>query len=59
MRAKVKVIHYIGETLLKRLEMPLNGFICISLPYICVFSYLFIYVGAKVVSLLVLKNGSK
>jgi len=32
--------------------MPLNGFICISLAIyvrICVFSYLFIYVAAKVI----------
>ena len=52
MRAKVKVIHHIGKTLLKRSEMPLNGFICISLAIyarICVFSYLFIYVAAKVI----------
>ena len=31
MWSKVKVIHYIGKTLLKRLEMPLNDFIHISL----------------------------
>ena len=32
--------------------MPLNGFVCISLAIyvrICVFSYLFIYVAAKVI----------
>ena len=55
--AKVKVIHHIGKTLLKGLKSALNGFICISLSYMCTYMCVFLsvylcgYKGSQLVSM--------